>query len=185
MPPPNQDWSPVASSSASYCTHRLVQNQNGYVFRPTTGHRIFPGLFLIFGVCSIYLGLFRGESSSTLFLPLVVGIPFVLVAIHLLFMQGVPTFDIGERMYYKAGRLREWMFRPDRRSLDDIEGVQVLSYLQRDSEGDYTRFQLNIVFKDGKRVNVVAYRNGKKLAHDAQTLAVALGVPLWQRPSEK
>ncbi|MGH9786526.1 MAG: hypothetical protein ACRD88_20340, partial [Terriglobia bacterium] len=62
-------------------------------------------------------------------------------------MRGVPTFDIGGRVYYKAGRLREWMFRPDRLSLNEMEGVQVLSYVQRSSEGDYTYFQLNIVFK--------------------------------------
>jgi len=42
-------------------------------------------------------------------------------------------------------------------------------------------YEVNVVFHDGKRVNIINHRNGKAIRHDAEKLAEFLDVPVWNK----
>lgn len=49
----------------------------------------------------------------------------------------------------------------------------------RTDQAGANEYEVNVVFRDGKRVNIINHRNGKAISHDAAKLAEFLDVPVW------
>lgn len=96
-------------------------------------------------------------------------------------LYGQCQFDLVNGWYYegyqspKEGDLEKLKNRVD---LKDIGGLQIIGeeiHMRR----PYTSNELNLVLKNGDRINVVDQGNIKKLRKEAQQLSEGLGVPLW------
>jgi len=64
-------------------------------------------------------------------------------------------------------------------TLDQIYALQLLREYIRTNKTSYYSYELNLVLKDGKRINVVDHGNITKLREDAAGLAAFLGCPVW------
>ncbi len=49
----------------------------------------------------------------------------------------------------------------------------------RSKNGSYYSYEINLVLHNASRVNVIDHGNHQAVIEDAETLAQALGVPLW------
>lgn len=76
-------------------------------------------------------------------------------------------------------------------SIDEIHALQMIGrYLPRQVHrrgpgrtsisGGFTRYELNLVLKDGSRLHLMAHGHGDSLRRDAEKLASFLGKPLWE-----
>ena len=63
--------------------------------------------------------------------------------------------------------------------LEDIYALQLIAEYVRGNKSSYYSYEMNLVLKDGNRLNVVDHGNQTKLREDAQALATFLKVPVW------
>ena len=75
-------------------------------------------------------------------------------------------------------------------SLADIHGVQLIvekvvptqkkGYIgKKPGESHFKSYEINLIFKDASRVNVVDHGGYEQVDKDAKTIAKALNVPYW------
>lgn len=65
--------------------------------------------------------------------------------------------------------------------LDDIYTLQVVDELVKSEKSRFHSYEINLVLKSGKRLNVVDYGNLKAIEQDLEILKVYLGVEVWRR----
>ncbi len=63
--------------------------------------------------------------------------------------------------------------------LANIHALQIISEYCSGNKSSYYSYELNLVLKNGSRINVVDHGNLTKLREDAQTLSAFLGKPVW------
>jgi hypothetical protein len=63
--------------------------------------------------------------------------------------------------------------------LELIHALQIVAEYIRGKNGDYHSYELNLVLKNGNRINIVDHSCRKKLTEDVEVLAEFLGIPLW------
>ena len=64
-------------------------------------------------------------------------------------------------------------------SLDTVYALQLIREYVKGSESNYYSYELNLVLRDGQRLNVVDHGDGRRLRRDAERLAQFLGVRVW------
>jgi hypothetical protein len=63
--------------------------------------------------------------------------------------------------------------------LEEIHALQLVAENCRSDNDTYRSYELNLILKDGKRINVVDHGNESKLREDAQTLSRFIEKPVW------
>jgi hypothetical protein len=63
--------------------------------------------------------------------------------------------------------------------LDEIHALQLISEYCRGNKSSYYSYELNLILKNGNRMNVVDHGNPEKLREDTQALSRFLGKPVW------
>ena len=63
--------------------------------------------------------------------------------------------------------------------LEDIHALQLISEYCRGSKRSYYSYELNLVLRNGRRINVMDHGDSEKLREDAKTLSQFLEKPLW------
>jgi len=176
------EWGPSKGGGASFCTHVLRDDAPARLsFRPAVGAIIFHSVFFLAGTGMVVLGVTTALETSTpapLFVMGLVGLLFGSIGAAMLWSGTQPiVFDRAQGRYWKG-----WSPPPP----DFGTGVELTAIhaLQVVSEycGGKTRFysyELNLVLKDGTRVNVVDHGDAARLRRDGSTIARFLGVPLW------
>jgi hypothetical protein len=176
------EWGPCKVGGASFCTHVLRDDDLARLsFRPTVGAIIFYAIFFLAGSGMVVLGVFTALTTDTA-VPLVVlglvGLLFGSIGAAMLWSGTQPiVFDRAQGRYWKG-----WSPTPPGVAagveLTAIHALQIVS----EYCGGKTRFysyELNLVLKDGTRVNVVDHGDVARLRKEGSTVARFLGVPLW------
>ena len=126
------------------------------------------------------------SSGSEILVPpifLILSVVFVFVGIHSFRSHLVPVvFSVSKGYFYK-GHLEEHEHPREKESiswclLEEIVALQLLS-TERHGEDMADLFEINIIQKNGTRINVEHNCNLKNLRKCACTLAQLLNVPLW------
>lgn len=189
-------WTPVQRGGSSFLTHKLdFVNSSRAEFRATMRMKLFFLLFVFIGVV-VFFFITRSFSSQgspfygfTILLWLFPSI-FVLVGGVGLFLGTKPiVFDKTKGFFWKG---RKTPHRGAKRSslkdfaeLEQIYALQLISEYCRSgssSNNHYSYFysyELNLVLKDGKRINVVDHGDLNKLRDDAARLSNFLDKPVW------
>jgi hypothetical protein len=63
--------------------------------------------------------------------------------------------------------------------LDTIGALQIIQEYVRTKNSSYTSYELNFVFEDGNRYNVIDHARYETIQEDAKTISEFLGVPFW------
>ena len=115
---------------------------------------------------------------------ILIGGVFATVGGCLLYFGTKPiVFDKVRGVFWKGRKKPGEVF--DRRSLKNFTGLEVVHALQiiseycRGSKSSYYSYELNLVLKDGKRINVVDHGSIRKLREDAEILSKFLSIPVW------
>ena len=184
-------WKPARGGGANFRTRRLVMvTPHRIEFRASVVAKIFFGGFLLGGI-GVALGVsafhfltgtlsFRTETL----MPVLVGIVFAAVGGCLLYFGTAPiVFDKSRGFFWKGRKTREGVFHSDSSNhfaaLEEIHALQLISEYCRGRKRSYYSYELNLVLRDGKRINVMDHGDCKKLREDADSLSRFLQRPIW------
>jgi len=185
------DWVPLVGGGANFQTHRLVKTQpNELRMKPTIGTFLFGGLFVLLGVglsIAFTIGFYNESDPSKrygLLIPVAVGLLFAGIGGYLLKTMGSGMiFDKTRGTLMKGGKpvciesgegVREKEVQ-----LSSVHALQILKELCSGDKSTYWSYELNLVFHDGERVNVMDHGSYPKVKEDSELLGRFLGVPVW------
>jgi len=183
------DWTPLKPGGTNFATHRLLREGDRLEFKISPGARIFSLVFLLAG-----LGLLAGFAVPlALRSPLVfreqdigglVGLVFAVVGwfLHRHFNRPV-VFDRRSGYFWKGkippDQLVSREAPKDSCPLKEIHALQVIAERVRGDKSSYWSYELNLVLKDGRRLNVVDHGSIEVIRTDAAAVADFLQIPLW------
>lgn len=194
-------WTVLEHGGASFGTRRLeVISPARLELRAT---RAWYGMGLAFVVTGLLMGgglawsfLGREDSRGGLACPVLFVALFLVVGTLIVWAGRVPqVFDKSVGAYWIGRRVPTRPGLPGAGSLDAgadgfdgvrLDGIHALQLLrERCTSGTGTRrttyysYELNLVFRNGGRMNVIDHGNLPLLRRDASTLADFLGKPVW------
>ena len=184
-------WTPAKGGGASFRTHKLEQiDMNILVFKASAGAMLFYSIFMIMGITAMVVFPLASSQSGgfdfniELIMPCLIGMVFVVIGGGLFYFGTKPiVFDKYKGYFCKGRRVPDQVYSgistKDFTRLSNIHALQLISEYCRGNKSSYYSYELNLILKDGKRINVVDHGNPEKLREDAQTLSGFLGVPVW------
>ena len=185
-------WTPAKGGGANFCTHKLIRiNMNRLEFRASLGNKLFSSLFVLFGLgVPFFVIVLRPNQQPLLSLdtiiPILMALIFAAIGIGLLYFGSMPTvFDNQMGCFWKGWNMPDAASRnaasKKYAQLSDIHALQIIpEYCSGSSDGSpYYSFELNLVFRNGQRINIVDHGKLDKLRDDVATLSAFLGKPVW------
>ncbi len=186
------DWYPLKGGGANFQTHRLdASNPDLLVFKCTKGAYLFAGLFTLVGLLGILIPVIvfvKGgmQDWGMVGFAVLFGGIFLAAGLFMLHFFTIPrVFDTFYGCYYKARKKPVHMMHQEGNKkhalthLKDVQAVQVIKERVRGKNSSYYSYEINLVLKDTSRINVIDHGKHQAIIEDAETLALALGVPLW------
>ncbi len=184
-------WTPAKGGGANFRTHKLVTiGADRIEFKASLMARIFYLIFLVVGLGVIIAFSVSGLSSGNFsfdfdtILPLAFGAVFAVAGGVMFYFGTLPViFDRRKGFFWKGRTAPDEVVRRETikhyASLDQIHALQLISEYCRGNKSSYYSYELNLILKNGDRVNVIDHGSHKKLREDAGMLAAFLGVPVW------
>lgn len=186
------EWSSLVRFGIPSLTYVLTSTEEGkLVFKPswkTYGGILFSILTNVVFFYILYR--FINLQSLTLAQPVILFGPVLALCafpFYCYMMLRKSVFDFSKGMYWKGFKAPK-----DAESvassknavlLNDIGGLQLIRRSASSNGSRNHSFELNLVLKNGDRLNVVQYRRLKRLQKEAQELSLRLGVSLWDASS--
>ena len=186
------DWYPIKLGGTSFQTHKLIiVNPNRLEFKATFWAKLIYFSFLYFGIImsiDFYLSdiltnklSFNKNTIMTLFVIFI----FIGISSILYYFGTKPIiFDKSKGFFWKGWK--EPDKTQDRKNLkhltklEQIHALQIISeYIRGEKTPSFSSYELNIILKDGKRINIIDHGNLNALRNDAITLSNFLNIPIW------
>ena len=184
-------WSPINSVASTFRTHKLIPiNSERLEFHSTFAGKFLDGMFLTLGFFLMGLmvvSIFKADSLAAtvnFLLPLFMGLIFMLLGGAMLYRRLTPIiFDSATGFFWK-GRQAPNSFTAQSNTnhvcrLDRIHALQLLSQSRRNRKTRYHSYQLNLILKDGRRINVINHNRSWYVRSDAAMLAAFLRIRVW------
>jgi hypothetical protein len=198
-------WDPLVTGGANYRTRWLKQSTSTqFEFVPTKTSVCFYWGFLVLGF--VFTGIFLHAGRNALFF-LFGGLVFIFIGTMIRYIMNTPiVFDSTSGFFWK-GRKKPDPYGEDLQNLsidsltklDQIYALQLISELvvqerTRDSTSKnpiifggrrrtymnkFCSYELNLVLKDGNRINVLDHGDIVSLREEAKILSDHLSVLLW------
>lgn len=191
------EWTPLSQEmTSSWKSHKLYGPDQGQMrFKPTWPSFIMILPFFIVGLagCGFILSsLFFGAQSLVVLPFIVIPLAFVLVAWLALKTLTEPiVFDIRSGWFWKGREAPSYVVTEQEKDwvrLDDLVALQLLRAPARSSSNSRVRgdiYQINLVLKDGSRINVIGHGGRVKAIRDeARRLSHFLSCPLWDATAQ-
>jgi hypothetical protein len=180
------DWSPLKPGGSNFGTHYLVAPESGgrtIMFKATKGGMAFGLIFLIIGLAIISIvgwQIVTQRNYGLLLVGFLIGLPFSLMGFFLVRWMAKPrVFDLISRDYYVGFRKPDSHQQDKLTDLNRVKALQLITEKVKGSKSRYNSYELNLILKNGSRVAVVDHGNYEQILIDAEQLAKALHVPLW------
>ena len=184
-------WAPLKGGGSNFCTHKLIAiNQQRMEFRSTLGAKLFYLIFLAVGVIAL-IGfsavMFSSKESFTfskVIIPLFIGSVFTAVGGVMFYFGTMPiVFDKSIGYYWKGKKSPLQIYNKEKvknlAKLDEVYAMQLISEYCHTKNSSYYSYELNLILKDKRRINIVDHGNKKKIREDARVLAGFLERPIW------
>lgn len=185
------EWTAAKSGGSNFHSHKLIRdNYNRIKFRSTLTAKMFSSVFIILGAVVPGMIMLNPDPSGdplSLFDHIMltgIGLIFMGVGGFLIYIYAKPiVFDKLNGYYWKGWS--EPSLTAGRQSaknctrLRNIHAIQLLSeYIQSDKNSYYS-YEINLVLKDGSRLNVIDHGNVDEVQRDAKILSDFLDKPVW------
>ena len=181
-------WSPAKSGGANFKTQHMETVDNKILVRRSAKATVFGAIFMIPGLGAMLIGAPWLFMSGNI-------LPGVLIMIWggmfggggwLICRDKKLVFDKSAGVYFRGKAFNHDLSLSSdiQGSLANIHAIQLLSE-QITSDNDngsstYLSYELNLVFKNGERTNVMDSGDGFDVEKSAKTLAQYLGLPVWK-----
>lgn len=185
------NWKPLEKGGSNFRTHELkIIGYNRLEVAATLQSKLFIALFVIagFGMMGYYFYTiyFKGPISSedNLWILILVGVGFSVGGLFGLVKAFTKKiFDKQTGYYWKGtkGPRQTYGFQQSDRfiPLSTIHALQIIKEKVRTKNSSFTSYELNLVLKDLRRMNVMDHSKLEKLREDAEALSKFLNVPIW------
>lgn len=183
-------WDPAKSGGSNFQSQKMVVSVEKVLIEKTNGAILFALVFAVPGMIGVLVGapyfFIDGKIGVGIFM-IVWGILFGGVGILMLVSDKKITFD-KLAGYYFRGKLYDTAKSKEREQqglLQDIYALQLISERissssNNGSSSSYTSYEINLVFKDGGRANVMDHGKAEHVMDSAKQLGKFLDVPIWK-----
>jgi len=183
-------WSPAARGGASFKTRTLKKiSQSELHFVMARSAKIFSLVFVIFPLGFIIIGALGIEklefNLDTIGFTIV---PFAMLAFGLWMYRRsskIIIFNTRTGYYSKGKKSKDLSLNPkeDKHTfkLEKIKALQLLPERVKGKNSSYMSYEINLVFEDASRYNVVDSGHKASIEKDAVTLSNFLDIPLWNK----
>jgi hypothetical protein len=170
------DWAPCRSWGVRFKTHTLTQTQqHRFEFKLSMMAKIFPIIFFFLSFLFVNVQLLTPQHAPSLILPFVFSLPFAGFGVYVWIKLTRPIiFDGVIRCYWKGHK--NPMRCLERARFGEVHAVQLISS-GRNSR--FRSYELNLVLRDGQRMNVIHHGSLKVIREDAERVAALLDKHLW------
>lgn len=185
------DWSPLKGGGSNFRTHNLVsENYNRTAFKASLGAKLFSSVFILVGLglpsSQIYLAFQNGRAffDGDFLSMLLFGTVFSIVGAALFYSYAKPVvFDKTNGFFWKGWKAPDIasVENPGSHStrISNIHALQIISEYVRGDKSSYYSYELNLVLKDGSRLNVIDHGDVYRIRENAGVLSQFLGKPVW------
>ena len=189
-------WHPLKDAGENVKTHSLVkEGKDRLVFKWSFSSKRFNIATILTGVISILIALFEKplglSGSGSPLLGTLVGLLFIGIGVFFL-RRPLPKITFDRQLNAM------WLgdIGPDKaltmsmvegyHSLEGLHAVQIIEeYIDETINRNYQRirsfesYEVNLIFSDGTRINVLDHSDKKAIARDADAIAKLFDVALW------
>jgi len=162
----------------------VLLNKEILLFLPSIIVCLLGACFLLVGAYLIYLGITLEDK----FIPFMIGGYFFMFGIKLFLMHSIVSFHKGIGDFRKKMEPSTTLVQTSlikllgkkkiTAKLKDIKAIQLLREEVQEPDGRFFSYEINLVMKRGRRINVVDHGNEKTATRQAKRLAKFLDVPL-------
>lgn len=185
------EWRPLRGGGSNFKTHKLAEiNFHRIEFKATVFSKIFSMIFLFTGLAVFFFfGLKEVDLNNPSFrfeiiFPVGFGLIFTAIGIFMFNLFTKPIVFDKTYGYFWKGRKQpaqtyDYGKKKNSIPLSEIHALQIISEYVSGSKSSYFSYELNLILKDGRRMNVIDHGKIAALREDAQKLAGFLGIPVW------
>lgn len=177
------DWYPLKPGGANFQTHKIVKTEGmKYAVEKTAGYKVFCGIFILIGLAvfgfGVYGHLFNLRNTPGLGIG-IAGLLFTVV--------GIVMLKFSDKNYiFNGSRSRIEMKNESPIQFSQVHAIQILSERIRSTSSSrsrrrhtYRSYELNLVLKDKRRINIMDHGNREALVQDANKISSLMNVPIW------
>ena len=183
-------WTPAKRGGSNFKTHDIVKTSPYRLeIRPGKMTLLFPVIFILAGLAPAVAFLFlndTGQPLTTTVIPIIIGIIFLGVGLAFFYFMRTPHFFDKSVGYYWKGKKESNLAHEAKINcrLSEIHALQIISEYIRNrsntgSGRSYHSYEINLVLKNGDRINVLDHGARNKLFQQAEELSQFLNVPVW------
>lgn len=177
---------PVSKGGSTIKSQTMTKTGEQIVIEKAVARIIFYFIFSMVGISTFmgsFYSIFNGEFGAG-FMALLVGGGLSYIGISELLNNKKFTIDKQKKIYYR-GQKFDVLGSLDRKQqgyVKDIYAIQLFKKRVSYSEtpGSYHCYELNLVFKDGGRINIMNHAKGEYIDDSAETLGQFLNIPVWK-----
>jgi hypothetical protein len=183
-------WDPANRGGANFKTENMRVSGHCIAIERSAGALLFALVFAVPGIVALLVGspyfFIKGNVYAGFFM-IAWGASFGAAGILMLRSGKCLTFDQLKGSYFR-GKQYGQLNTPDREQqgrLSDIYAIQLIneriqSSSSNNGSSSYMSYELNLVFKDGGRLNVMDHGDGDAIDKSAIELGKFLNVPIWK-----
>lgn len=182
-------WSPLKGGGSNFRTQKLVEiDPDRLEIRTTMGALLFCGIFFVAGLFIIGIGINTLISSEDVsfeaLFPTLFGLLFAGVGGGLFVSLSTPAVFDRRNGYFWKGRTSpaEVVNKSRLKQFTEFEQIHALQLIAEHCSGNnsnYFSYELNLILKDGSRINVFDHGKLAAAREDAEKLAGFMDRPLW------
>jgi hypothetical protein len=183
-------WDPLKPGGSNFKSQKMSVNKDSIVIEKSASAILFSLIFTVPGALGVFVGspyfFLKGEIFGGIFM-IIWGTLFGAAGVFLLKSDKKVTFDKKSGSYYRGKELIRISVNniEQQGKLEDIYSIQLISERIQSSSSDggssnFRSYELNLIFKDGARVNVMDHGNAADIELSAKNLAKFLNIPIWK-----
>jgi len=183
-------WEPANPGGANFKTQKMTQRDNKIVIEKTKIAYVLALVFAVPGFLALFIGspwlFIAGDTFAGVFM-IVWGVMFGGAGVLLLKSDKKFTIDRIKGAYYR-GKKFDSLNNSDRDQqgyIRDIHAIQLIDERIRSSSSSggsstYTSYEMNLVFKDAERINIMDHGKREDVENSAKELGQFLNIPIWK-----
>ncbi len=179
----------VSKGGSTIKSQTMTETGEQIVIEKAVASIIIHFIFSMVGIStfmSSFYSIFNGEFGAG-FMALLVGGGFSYIGISELLNNKKFTIDKLKKIYYR-GQKYDVLGSLDRKQQGYVKDIYAIQLFKKrvwseTSEGGsftYISYELNLVFKDGERINIMDHAKGEYVDDSAETLGQFLNIPVWK-----
>ncbi len=166
-------WSPLKAGGASFGTHKLVEiDSTRLEMKKSLGSFLFGGVFFLVG-----LGALVGAAANPVWPAFAWAGTFGVV------FTGVGAWVAWPTTLVFDATTRQIGLRKGAIAFSTVHAIQVIKEYVRGDKQSYWSYEINLVLKDGERLNIVDHGNLDGIRSDAKKISQLMGCKLWDATS--